>query len=79
MTGNGNEGGPLNAPAVWNGRLAMTVALALRELGDGNPHRAQQELRSTLRAYLIEAGVAEEVAESLVMTARLPRIEGGQS
>lgn len=77
MTGNGNEGGPLNAPAVWNGRLAMACALALRELADANPHLAVRELRSTLDAYLAESGVAPEVAESLATTARLPRIEGG--
>ncbi len=76
MTDSGN-GTPaeLNTPVVWNARLSTAIALAIREYGDGNPHRAQAALRSALEDFLGESGCSNELTDTLVRTARLPRVE----
>lgn len=63
-----------DAPATLNGILATTIATALRELADANPHRAQHELRGTLERYIAEHA-APELADTYARIARLPRVE----
>ncbi len=69
MTENGTP------PVVWNTRLSTAIALAIREYGDGNPHHAQAVLRSELEDFLAESGCSSELTDTLVRTARLPRVE----
>ena len=69
--------GELNTPSMWVGTLSTAIALAIREYGDGNPHRAQALLRSTLEDYLSQSDCSAERFEHLTTTARLPRVGGG--
>lgn len=62
-----------NAPATWNGRMATTIALALGEFHDGNPHRSQHLLREALEEYIATSGT--ELGDHLATIARLPRVE----
>lgn len=64
-----------NAPATWNGRLAVALATGLRELGDGNPHRTQAVLRDACERFIAESGCSSELAETVAEIARLPRVE----
>ncbi len=74
-SGNGTPAAELNTPGVWNGRLSMAIALAIRHHQNGDPHHAQAALRSVLEDFLAESGCSSELADTLVRTARLPRVE----
>lgn len=63
-----------NDSHYWHGRLATAIALGIRELHDGNPHWAMQDLQRVLGDY-IACNAGSELNEQLAELARLPRVE----
>lgn len=55
---------------AWEvGHLSMVIALALRELREGNPCRAQRLLRGELERFVAESGSSFALADLLTRTA----------